>query len=504
MSGVGAGRVAAGRVLPTDATGQTYERTGVREVRATALGRGTHGVRDVRRLVEDQLRVAFPHRLWVAGQVGAVADGTGLDGDPDREGLRFWLHAATADDEPFALHCVVEGERLPAVRELLLHTHDAVLPDVVRPGRLACVGGLVRLEPAGGSVVLHVSELDPTPTSAALDDVRRQAVQAVLSAGLPDRQRRLPAPVAPLQVAVVGPAGSACLEQLEARFERAGLRTRVLPVRLTGDDAPSQLADGLRAAGRRSDVVLLVRDQGQPLGLAWFDGMAAAQAVADSPVPLVTGLGGGGERTACDEVAFAVAPTAEAAADLVVGWRDDADRELARLGANLDAAAAEAADRCRDDLERTARDVEQCGAEAAERSARARRSWRLRLLVLCALLAAAAVAVAAVAQQPLALLLLVLPAALLGCAVLWARTRARRGRRNRMSKRADDFASVLTRLRAVHTELTSTSSPERVAVLREEAAGLLERGRSLLGTHLAPTPTPAPTPARASTPTALS
>lgn len=493
MSGVGAGRVALGRVVPTDATGQTYERTGAREVRATALGRGTHGVPDVRRLVEDQLRVAFPHRLWVAGQVGAVADGTPIDGDPDREGLRFWLHASTTDDEPFALHCVVESERLPAVREQLLHAHDAVLPDVVRPGRLARVGGLVRLEPVGGSVVLHVSELDPTPTSAALDDVRRQAVQAVLSAGLPDRQRRLPAPVAPLQVAVVGPAGSTCLEQLEVRLERAGLRTRVLPVRLTGDDAPSRLAEGLRAAGRRSDVVLLVRDQGQPLGLAWFDGMAAAQAVADCPVPVVTGLGGSGERTACDEVCFAVAPTAEAAADLVVGWRDDADRELARLGADVAAAAAQAAGRCRADLERAARDIEQSAAEAGERSARARRSWRLRLLVVSVLLAVAAVAAAGVAQQPLVLMLLLVPAALLGGALLWARTRARRGgRRKRMSERADDFASVLTRLRAVHTELTSTSSPERVAVLREEADGLLERGRSLLGTHLPPAPTPAP------------
>ena len=53
-----------------------------------------------------------------------------------------------------------------------------------------------------------------------------------------------------------------------------------------------------------------------------------------------------------------------------------------------------------------------------------------------------------------------------------------------MSARDDDFTQVLTRLTAVRDELRTTTSPERVAVLRELAAGLAADGEKLLGVHL--------------------
>lgn len=53
-----------------------------------------------------------------------------------------------------------------------------------------------------------------------------------------------------------------------------------------------------------------------------------------------------------------------------------------------------------------------------------------------------------------------------------------------MSARDDDFTQVLSRLEAVRDELRSTSSPERVAVLRDLAAELVTDGERLLGVHL--------------------
>ena len=81
----------------------TFEGSGVRQVRPTALGRGTHGVPDVRRLVEAQFHVAFPHRTWVAGEVGRPVE--------HEDGLRFPLRASTGDD-PFSLPCQVPAEGL--------------------------------------------------------------------------------------------------------------------------------------------------------------------------------------------------------------------------------------------------------------------------------------------------------------------------------------------------------------------------------------------------------
>ena len=65
-----------------------------------------------------------------------------------------------------------------------------------------------------------------------------------------------------------------------------------------------------------------------------------------------------------------------------------------------------------------------------------------------------------------------------------------------MSRRDEDFTQVLSRLQAVRDELRTTTSPERVAVLRSLADELVADGERLLGVHLrAPVPAPPQAPA---------
>jgi hypothetical protein len=62
-----------------------------------------------------------------------------------------------------------------------------------------------------------------------------------------------------------------------------------------------------------------------------------------------------------------------------------------------------------------------------------------------------------------------------------------------VSQRDEDFTQVLSRLHAVREELRTTTSPERVAVLRSKADELVADGERLLGVHLGTLdPTPAP------------
>jgi exonuclease VII large subunit len=252
----------------------------------------------------------------------------------------------------------------------------------------------------------------------------------------------------------------------------------------------------VRAAREGNDVVLAVRERGRPLGLASYDTLEAAQAVADAPVPVVAALGGEGTRTAVDEVAWASLPTADAAVEWLLGRLADAERRLSALGAEVASEADDAGDRCRSALA-SARDEAAAAAEqAATRSAAVRRRRRLQLRIACALLAVAVVALALVLARPLLLLGLLAPVLVLAAVELWWRSPEHR--RNDMSARDADFTQVLTRLHAVRDELRTTTSPERVGVLRTLAEELVADGERLLGVHLrsaAPT-TPVPvTPA---------
>ena len=459
-----------------------------RQVRPSALGRGTHAVSDVHRMVDDQFHVAFPHRVWVAGEVSLVL----RDEQDEQADLRFTLHPSTdpgPDEAVCSLQCVVPGENVTAVAELLHRSHDAVLDEVLREGRLARVGGLLRFDAVRHGVVLLVSELDPAPTTAALAAARTAARAAVLAQSLGERQSRHPRPRAPLDVAVLGPAGDPELDRVCAQLTSGpfAVTARPMPVRLNGTDAPRLLAKALAEAGQGSDAVLVVRSQGQPLGLAAFDAIEAAQAVAASTVPVLTGLGGGGVATACDDVAGHALPTAEAAGAHLLGWLAAADRELSELRGEVARAAAAATRRCHRGLTDATAAVEAAAAEAQERSAQAAAVLRRRLLVAAAVVAVLAAGLVPATRSPLPLLLLLLPVAVVVGQDLFTRARRSAGRR-RMAERQDDYTAVVQRLEAVRDELATTASPEHVAMLREEAADLAEHGRQLLEGSVGPPP----------------
>jgi exodeoxyribonuclease VII large subunit len=125
----------------------------------------------------------------------------------------------------------------------------------------------------------------------------------------------------PLRVGLVTSAGSAAEHDVLDELARSGIGFRVLraDVRVQGTRAARSVAWGLRAvAARGVDVVLLVRGGGATTDLAVFDSEAIARAVAELPVPVLTGIGHDIDRSVADEVAHASYKTPTACAQAVV------------------------------------------------------------------------------------------------------------------------------------------------------------------------------------------
>lgn len=439
--------------------------------RRSTEGRNTHGVAGLGRLVEDRVHAAFPHRIWVTGEVVDVR--TRSDG-----GVRFAL-AEDGEDGPSRLSCVLPAAAVPDLRDLLLRDHDAEVSDVVVEGRTARAGGLLRFGYADDALVLTVSDLDPTPTRERLEQDRASAAAAVREGGLPEAQRARAVPVAPLRVGVVALPD-------DERAARAVQRLAVSPYLVAVDVAlvapqhassAAGLAEAVRAAARRNDVVLLLRGEGRPLLLGLFDAPEVARAVVEAPVPVLTGLGGRGEQTACDLVAAAAHRTADAAVDSVLTRLREADERLVAVAAQVEQDVDAAYARAGTALAGSAQHVDAALAEAQVRAAAADRRRRLLGTALAALLAVAVVVITLVTEQPLVLLALVLPALVLV---------AVRGslpfptRSSPVSQHSTTFDDVLARLEEVRARLASTSSPEEVERLRADAARLVARGEQVL------------------------
>lgn len=159
--------------------------------------------------------------------------------------------------------------------------------------------------------------------------------------GLFDVARKRPLPVMPRAIGLVTSLGAAALHDVVTALQRRVPHIPVVlaPASVQGANAPAELLKSLsnlyqlteegrglaseishkksKASQPVVDVILLVRGGGAMEDLWSFNDEALAHAIAQSPVPVVTGVGHETDFTIADFVADLRAPTPTAAAELV-------------------------------------------------------------------------------------------------------------------------------------------------------------------------------------------
>lgn len=307
----------------------------------------TWSVGEIGEALQGALRRAFPDEVWLRGEIRNLKrGGTGL----------VWFDLV--EPAPGA------GLGRPPVATLPI-----ILFDVARRrvnSRLRDAGGAVRMEDGtevrirgrigwwapGGRLQMQMSDIDPAFTLGRLAADRERLLRQLDAEGLLTRQQRLAFPQVPLRLGLVTSAGSAAEQDVLDELRRSGIgfRVRRVDARVQGRGAPRSVAAALRvvtasaagssgvvgssgAAGSSGvegssgaasiaasgvDAVLLVRGGGSATDLACFDSEVIARAIAELPVPVVTGIGHDIDRTVADEVAHVSFKTPTACAQAMV------------------------------------------------------------------------------------------------------------------------------------------------------------------------------------------
>ena len=191
------------------------------------------------------------------------------------------------------------------------------------------------------------------PAGAGAEMLRFEALKKrLLAEGLFDAARKRPLPLLPRHIGVVtSPTGAAIEDILNILGRRfAGARVTLAPARVQGDGAAAEMVAALallasRPDNDKPDVILLGRGGGSAEDLGCFNDEALARAVVASPVPVVSCVGHETDFTICDFAADLRAPTPSAAAELVVGRREDFEERLNALARRLASALGAARDR---------------------------------------------------------------------------------------------------------------------------------------------------------------
>lgn len=209
----------------------------------------------------------------------------------------------------------------------------ALLDFSPKDGELVEVRGRVTVYEARGDLQFVVDSMQRAGQGALFEQFMRLKSK-LESEGLFDAARKRPLPVQPRAIGVVTSLGAAALHDVVTALRRRVPHIPVVisPAQVQGIQAPVSMVQALQRLYRYTtdpahgkdikgvaplDVILLVRGGGSMEDLWSFNDESLARCVAQSPVPIVSGVGHETDFTIADFCADLRAPTPTAAAELV-------------------------------------------------------------------------------------------------------------------------------------------------------------------------------------------
>ncbi len=214
------------------------------------------------------------------------------------------------------------------------------LPVALKDGMRVVVSGSIGVYERRGEYQIIVSKVEEKGVGAlqiAFEKLKRKLFEE----GLFSPEHKKAIPLFPQRIGVVtSPTGAAIrdiLNVLERRF--SNLHIILHPVRVQGDEAAgaiaSALADFNGAAAPNVDVIIVGRGGGSLEDLWAFNEEIVARAIFASELPVISAVGHEIDWTISDFVADVRAPTPSAAAELVIGRKEEIAGRITALRERL-------------------------------------------------------------------------------------------------------------------------------------------------------------------------
>ena len=252
-------------------------------------------VSDLTSQIQSLIETTF-ESVWVVGQVSNLTN--------HRSGHVYF----TLKDE---------GAQLPAV---IWKTTASKMKFKLKEGiEIVCQGRLTVFPPQG-KYQMVVSESQPKGIGS-LELAFQQLREKLTAEGLFHPARKKPLPDVIRRVAVItSPTGAAVKDFLQILTRRTKLiDVLIIPAKVQGDGAAEEIAEALRNVNRWGgiDCIVITRGGGSIEDLWAFNEEVLVRAVAESAIPVVSGVGHEIDVTLCDFAADIRAATPSEAAERI-------------------------------------------------------------------------------------------------------------------------------------------------------------------------------------------
>lgn len=221
------------------------------------------------------------------------------------------------------LRGMIWNSELPRIQQQF---REAVREELKDGIKILCYARL-RYTPRHG-ISLEIKDIDPSFSMGDLEREKKACMDELQKKGLFHRNASLSLPLLPQRLAIISVESSKgyqdFLHLLQAADNQYGFKFfhLLFPALLQGDKAVQDISRQLQRIGQVAhhfDAILIIRGGGGDIGLSCYNHLQLCTAIANSPLPVLTGIGHTTNQTVAEMVAHTSAITPSHLAEQLLG-----------------------------------------------------------------------------------------------------------------------------------------------------------------------------------------
>lgn len=291
----------------------------------------TYSLFELNEYIRRILALNLPDAVWVTCEIAQFNESRG----------NYFLELVEKSEEEDTIIARTEAALWGANYRQLRKKIGKKLVDILQEGLEVKVQVRISFHERYG-LKMVIEDVDPTYTLGKLALKRQQTIERLEQEGKIDQNAQLELPTVLQRIAVLSSPTAAGLQDFEnqVRFNpyHYQFQLDLFPTAMQGDRVSDEMRTQLRKITKREhlyDAVVIIRGGGARLDLQAFNEYDLCAALAECPLPILTGIGHDIDETVADIVAYQSLKTPTAVAEYLVQHNALFEGELIQLAQRL-------------------------------------------------------------------------------------------------------------------------------------------------------------------------
>ncbi len=200
----------------------------------------------------------------------------------------------------------------------------SVVKEPLQEGHMLLLQVKISFHPTFG-LSLQILDIDPSYSLGELQKEREETLKKLSKEGILNKNQSTPFPLLPQRIAIISADTSKGLSDFMKVLNQNPYQftffTYLFPAYLQGDVAVDSIVGQLERIKKvieHFDVVVIVRGGGGEVGMSCYNNYKLCKAIAEFPLPILTGIGHSTNLTVAEMIAFRNAITPTELADFLI------------------------------------------------------------------------------------------------------------------------------------------------------------------------------------------